>query len=161
MIKIEGGTTMMGSEGVFETVYGTKRFPEEKPQVEIEVTGFWMDETEVTNAQFAKFVEETGYVTFAEQEADTSLFPPEALAQLPKPPFNNGAIIFNTPEKLDGKVMDPGSFMQWWKWDPEANWRKPEGKDSTIEGRDNYPVSCVTYDDAAALRKMGGKTPTD
>ena len=162
MIKIPTGTTMMGSEGTFETPYGRKEFPEERPQVKIEVTGFWMDETEVTNADFKKFINATGYVTFAEQEADTSLFSPEILAQLPKPPFANGAIIFNKPDRIEGKVMDPGSFMQWWKWDPEASWKHPEGKGSTIEGRDNYPVSCVTYEDAAAYAKWAGKRlPTE
>jgi formylglycine-generating enzyme required for sulfatase activity len=162
MLKIEGGTTTMGSGGTFETPYGTKEFPEEKPQVEIEVSGFWIDETEVTNAQFQKFVEATGYVTFAEQVADTSAFPPEALAKLPPPPFNNGAIIFNSPEKFEGEIMDPGAYMQWWKWDPEACWNKPEGKGSTIEGRGNYPVANVNFDDAAAYAKWAGKRlPTE
>jgi formylglycine-generating enzyme len=162
MVKIAGGTTLMGSEGVFETPYGQKEFPEESPQVKIEVSGFWIDETEVTNAQFRKFVEATGYVTFAEQVMDTSTLPPEALADLPKPPFNNGAIIFNRPEKFEGAIMEPGAFLQWWKWDPEASWKSPEGKGSDIKGKDDYPVSCVNYDDAAAYAKWAGKRlPTE
>ncbi len=162
MVRIAGGTTMMGSKGSFETVYGTKDFPEERPRVEIEVSGFWIDETEVTNAQFAEFVEQTGYVTFAEREADTSQFPPEALAQLPPPPFKNGAIIFNSPEKLEGRVLDPDSYRQWWKWDPAASWKSPEGEGSTIEGRDSHPVACVTHDDSAAFADWAGKRlPTE
>lgn len=162
MVKIPGGSTMMGSEGVFDTPYGRKEFPEENPVVKIEVSGFWIDETEVTNAQFRRFVEETGYVTFAEQELDTSTLPPEALAQLPPPPIKNGAIIFNTPEKFEGAIMEPGAYLQWWKWDPEACWKRPEGKGSDLDGRDGHPVSCVTYDDAAAYAKWAGKRlPTE
>ena len=162
MVKIVGGTTLMGSEGTFETPYGRKEFPEENPQMKIEVTGFWIDETEVTNAQFRKFVEATDYVTFSEQELDISTLPPEALSQLPKPTINNGAIIFNSPEKFEGAIMAPGAYLQWWKWDPEASWKQPEGKGSNLEGRDEYPVSCVTYEDAAAYAKWAGKRlPTE
>jgi sulfatase modifying factor 1 len=162
MVKIPGGSTLMGSDGVFETPYGRKEFPEENPQVKIEVSGFWIDETEVTNAQFRKFVEATGYVTFAEQKLDTSTLPPEALAQLPKGPINNGAIIFNTPEKFEGQVMEPGAYLQWWKWDPDACWKRPEGKGSDLKGKDNFPVGCVTFDDASAYAKWAGKRlPTE
>ena len=162
MVKIVGGITLMGSQGTFETPYGRKEFPEENPQMKIEVTGFWIDETEVTNAQFRKFVEATDYVTFSEQELDISTLPPEALSQLPKPPINNGAIIFNSPEKFEGAIMAPGAYLQWWKWDPEASWKQPEGKGSNLEGRDEYPVSCVTYEDAAAYAKWAGKRlPTE
>lgn len=162
MIKIAGGITTMGSSGVFETPYGTKDFPEERPQVKIEVKGFWMDETEVTNAQFREFVKETGYVTFAEQEADVSEFPAEVLAQLPEQPFNNGAIVFKSPEEFAGEITAPGAFTQWWKWDPKASWKSPEGEGSNIDGRDNYPVVCVNHDDAAAYAKWAGKRlPTE
>ncbi|MEP2775158.1 MAG: formylglycine-generating enzyme family protein [Luteolibacter sp.] len=162
MVKIPGGSTTVGSEGVFETPYGTKEFPEEKPQMKIEVKSFWMDETEVTNAQFRKFVEETGYVTFAEQELDTSGLPPEALAQLPPPPIKNGAIIFNKPENFEGRIEDPGAYVQWWKWDTEANWQHPQGAGSDLTGKDDYPVSNVNHDDAAAYAKWAGKRlPTE
>lgn len=162
MIKIPGGKTLMGSTGSVETEQGPKEFPEEAPRKEIEVSGFWMDETEVTNAQFQKFVEETGHVTYAEQEADLSEFPQKALSRLPKSPFNNGAIVFNSPTQLKGDIMDPGAYLQWWKWDPEASWKSPEGKGSTIEGREDYPVTCVNYDDAAAYAKWARKRlPTE
>ncbi len=162
MVRIEGGTTLMGSEGTFQTPYGTKNFPEERPQKEIEVTGFWMDQTEVTIGQFKEFVDATGYITFAERPADIDAFPPEALANLPTPPFNNGAIIFNSPSKMTGEVTAPGSFLQWWKWDPFASWKSPEGAGSDISGRKNHPVSCVTYDDAVAYANWAGKRlPTE
>ncbi len=162
MYLISGGTATMGSEGAFETPYGTKNFPEESPLREIEVTGFWIDETEVTNDQFAKFVEETGFKTFAEREAKKEDFPPEALQNLPPFPFNQGAMVFTPPETFEGDPNDPNAFYSWWRWDPQANWQHPEGKGSSIEGKGNLPVVSVTYDDAAAYAKWAGKRlPTE
>eukprot|EP00903_Cladosiphon_okamuranus_P004179 g4177.t1 len=162
MVKIEGGLSKVGSEGSFNTPYGKKEFPEEAPMKEFEIKGFWIDETEVTNDQFAAFVEATGYVTFAEQEANISDFPPQALAGLPEPPFNQGAMVFNAPEKFEGDPNEPGAFMSWWRWDPTANWRHPMGEGSTIEGKGDHPVVAVNYDDAAAYAKWAGKRlPTE
>jgi len=159
MVKIQGGTTMMGSEGVFETPYGHKEFPEEVPTRKIQVTGFWIDETEVTNDEFAKFVEETGYVTYAERVANIEDFPPEARAQLPSTPFKNGSIVFTPPASFDG---DLNNHFAWWRWDQEANWRHPLGKDSNIKDKGNHPVVCVTIDDAKAYAKWAGKRiPTE
>ncbi|MFD2256209.1 formylglycine-generating enzyme family protein [Luteolibacter algae] len=162
MVKIEGGKTIMGSTGEFETPYGKKVFPEESPMRELEVSSFWIDETEVTNREFAKFVKATNYVTYAEQEADINEFPPEAHQYLPQPPFNQGAIVFTSPKEFHGKIEDPNSYMQWWKWDPNANWRHPLGEGSDIVGKEDHPVVCVNYDDAKAYAEWAGKRlPTE
>ncbi len=162
MIKIPGGTSMMGSDGTFDTPYGRKEFPEETPVREIEVSGFWMDETEVTNEQFAEFVNATNYVTFAEREAKLEDFPGEARAHLPPAPFNQGAVVFTPPESFNGNVDDPQSALSWWRWDPEANWRQPLGAGSDIADKADHPVVSVTFEDATAYAKWAGKRlPTE
>jgi formylglycine-generating enzyme required for sulfatase activity len=151
MVRIEGGTTRMGSEGSFDTPYGHREFPEERPIREIEVSDFWIDQTEVTNDQFEEFT-----------KATLEDFPQEARADLPKFPFNQGGMVFSPPEKFEGDVMEPGSSLTWWRWDPQANWRHPLGKDSDISEKGDHPVVCVTYDDADAYAKWAGKRlPTE
>ncbi len=162
MIKIPGGTTTMGSEGSFDTPYGHKEFPEEAPVRKIEVTGFWIDETEVTNDQFAVFVKATGYITYAERDADIKDFPPETHAHLPPFPFKNGSIVFSPPPSFEGDLNDPSSALTWWAWKQDANWRHPLGKESSIENKGNHPVVCITLEDAEAYAKWAGKRlPTE
>lgn len=161
MARVPGGHYAMGSEGVFDTPYGRKEFPEEAPVRTVKVGAFWIDETEVTNDQFAAFVEATGYVTFAERPAKLEDFPPEARANLPQGGFNQGALVFTKPDR---PVGDPNreDANSWWRWDPEANWRFPSGKGSSIEGKGNHPVVCVNHEDAAAYAKWAGKRlPTE
>ncbi len=161
MIQLPGGTYQMGSKGSFDTPYGTKEFPEEAPVRTIAVKGFSMDQTEVTNDQFAEFVKATGYVSFAERPAKLEDFPAEARANLPQGGFNQGSLIFVKPAASvgDPNTADAGS---WWRWDPEANWRHPSGKQSTIEKLGNHPVVCVNHEDAAAYAKWAGKRlPTE
>ena len=57
MLYVPGGTFRMGSD---------RHYPEEAPSHRVTVDGFWIDKTPVTNGQFRKFVNATGYVTFAE-----------------------------------------------------------------------------------------------
>lgn len=162
MLRIKGGISEMGSSGGFDTPYGHKEFPEEAPLRKIEVNGFWIDETEVTNAQFTDFVKATGYVTYAERPAKIEDFPEEARAFLPKEDFNQGAIVFTAPEKFEGSLADPSAALSWWRWDPEANWRHPVGKESDIAKKGAYPVVCVTYKDAVAYAEWAKKRlPTE
>jgi len=160
MFHVVGGTYQMGSSGELETPFGPKRFPEEAPVRTITVPGFWIDETEVTNRQFAEFVKATGYVTFAERVAKPEDFPAEARASLPAG-LHQGSLVFTKPE---APVGDPNTANSnsWWRWDPDANWRRPSGKDSSIEGKDDHPVVCVNFEDAGAYAKWAGKRlPTE
>ncbi len=162
MVRLPGGTFTMGHDGAFQTPYGPKHFPEESPAHTVTVGSFWIDETEVTNAQFAAFVEATGYVTFAEREFDISSLPKESRPDISAGPLRNGAIIFRDDVKFAGDPNIPGRFMEWWRWDPEANWRAPAGKGSSIEGKDDHPVVCVNFEDATAYAKWAGKRlPTE
>ena len=162
MVKLPGGSYQMGSDGYFTTPYGPKEFPEEAPLRQVSVKGFWIDETEVTNDQFAAFVEETGYVTFAEREAKPEDFPLEARASLPQGKFRQGAIFFSVPKTFEGDPNDEGAYLQWWRWDPSANWRQPGGEGSSIEGKGDHPVVCIDHEDALAYAKWAGKRlPTE
>ena len=162
MVKLPGGSYQMGSDGYFTTPYGPKEFPEEAPLRQVSVKGFWIDETEVTNDQFAAFVNETGYVTFAEREAKPEDFPLEARASLPQGKFHQGAIFFSAPKTFEGDPNDEGAYLQWWRWDPSANWRQPGGEGSSIEGKGDHPVVCIDHEDALAYAKWAGKRlPTE
>ena len=133
MIWVEGGTFTMGEN---------PKYREEGPPREVTVAGFWMSRTEVTNAQFAKFVAETGYVTQAER-------PPPQLPGAPPEMLEPGSAIFRVPTPDN---------PNWWAWGVGAQWRSPSGGESTIEGRDNDPVVQVTYVDALAYAEWAGMT---
>jgi sulfatase modifying factor 1 len=120
---------------------GDTVYPEEQPITHTHVNGFWMDRHEVTNAQFAAFVQATGYVTEAEHPVDAAAHP-ELTAELLKP----GAMVFFMPKNVNG--MD--DISQWWRYVPGANWRHPAGPGSSLKGRENYPVVEVTHADALA-----------
>ena len=162
MVRLPGGTFLMGHDETFDTPYGPKSFPEEGPAHKVTVKGFWIDETEVTNAQFAAFVKATNYVTFAERQVRPEDFPEESRGNIPAEPFGNGGIVFREDAHIEGDPNVPGRSIEWWRWDPEANWRHPAGKGSSIEGKDDHPVVCVIHEDAAAYAKWAGKRlPTE
>jgi sulfatase modifying factor 1 len=154
MVWIPGGEFSMGSdkdcEGVCDLPGVTR---DATPIHRVYVDAFWMDATEVTNAQFKKFVDATGYVTIAEKVPTQEEFPTA-------PPENlvAGSTVFTPtphPVKLD-------QHLQWWSYVLDANWRHPTGPDSDIEGRDHYPVVQIAHADAEAYAKWAGKRlPTE
>ena len=154
MAWIPGGEFTMGTDE-------TQSYAPERPAHRAWVDGFWMDETEVTNAEFARFVAATGYITTAERKPDWE----EMKKQLPpgtaKPSddvFVPGSLVFTRPP---GPVS-LGDVRNWWHWTPGANWRAPSGPGSDIKGRESYPVVQVSWDDAAAYAKWAGKRlPTE
>lgn len=154
---IPGGTFTMGTDN--------PKFPDETPAHRLTVNGFWMDETEVTNAQFREFVEATGYVTVAEKAPKREDFAGQVanLADIPEENLVAGSICFNP--KFDPKTLrkdHPLWPYQVWKYQAGANWREPEGPGSSLEGRWDHPVVHVSWNDAQAYCRWAGKRlPTE
>ena len=154
MIWIPGGEFTMGTDSELG-------WPDEKPAHRVRVDSVWIDETEVTNAQFQEFVEATGYVTTAEKIPSAEEILAQSPPGTPAPPVENlvaGSLVFTM---TDGPV-DLHDYSQWWKWTPGANWRHPEGPASDLDGREQHPVVHVSWDDAVAFSKWAGKRlPTE
>jgi len=141
MVWVPGGSFRFGADATF---------PEEGPSSAETVDGFWMDQTEVTNAQFAAFVAATGYRTLAERGVRTRA---DAGA-----PVVAGSAVFRP--RGEGEAMR--SFVNWWQFLPGADWRHPDGPGSSIEGREHYPVVHVAFEDAEAYAKWKGHAlPTE
>ena len=145
MAWIPGGTFAMGTDD--------PHMPDAHPWHSVTVGPFWIDRTEVTNAQFAKFAEATGYVTSAERALDPKDFP-----GIPPADLAPASPVFAPPP---GPVaLDDAS--KWWRLVPGASWRHPEGPRSDLEGRENDPVVHVSWDDASAYARWAGKRlPTE
>ncbi len=144
MVRLDGGRFFMGSD---------THYPEEKPLREVEVDGFWIDRHMVTNADFARFVRRTKYVTLAEKAPDPKDYP-GALPEMLKP----ASLVF---------TMTPGpvpldNHYNWWQFVAGANWRQPLGEGSSIKGREDHPVVHIAYEDAQAYADWAGKQlPTE
>lgn len=154
MVWIPAGEFVMGS--------GSESDPaNERPAHRVKLDGFWMDEHEVTNAQFRAFVEATGYKTTAEIAPDWEEMKKQLPPGTPKPDDSllvAGSLVFTPPD--DAVPLD--DVTGWWQWVPGADWRHPRGPDSSIEGLDDHPVVHVSWDDANAYAKWAGKRlPTE
>jgi sulfatase modifying factor 1 len=144
MISIPGGTFRMGSD---------KHYPEEAPAHRVTVDSFRIDRTPVTNREFRRFVNETGYVTFAEIAPDPKQYP-GSLPHLLKA----ASLVFTPPKH----PVDLSDWSQWWNFKAGANWRRPYGPRSSVSGLDDHPVVHVAYCDAEAYAKWAGKAlPTE
>ena len=144
MVRIPGGSFLMGSD---------HHYPEEAPAHKVAVAGFWIDTHSVTNAQFSRFVAETGHVTLAERPADPADYPGADPALLAP-----SSVVFLQPP---GPV-DLRNHFNWWSYVPGADWRHPYGPQSSIEGKDDYPVVHVAFEDALAYAQWAGKSlPTE
>lgn len=128
-------------------------YKEEGPQADRSVQGFWMDRTEVTNAQFAEFVKATGYVTRAEKPVDPRLYP-----GLPPDMQQAGAVVFTPPTDFSRG----GDITQWWKYRPGASWKSPDGPGTSSVAKPSYPVVALSFEDAMAYAQWKGRDlPTE
>ena len=140
---------------------GTNALPREFPHHPVRVDAFYMDSTEVTNSQFAEFIEETGYLTVAEQRVDWNTLSKQLPPGTPKPHdsiLRPGSLVFQP----DVKRQNYDHHFQWWNWTIGANWRQPDGPGSSIQGMDNHPVVHIALADARAYAVWAGKRlPTE
>lgn len=154
MVKIPEGEFMMGATD-------DEGRPDEYPQHKVKVDAFWMDVTEVTNAQFKKFVNATGYITTAEKKPDWEELKKQLPAGSLKPDESQleaSSLVFSPP----AYTVPLNDASKWWTWKRGANWKHPQGTASDIKGKDNYPVVHISWDDAMAYCKWACKRlPTE
>jgi len=149
MVWVPGGEFSMGADGTGDALCGLPGLSRDaQPVHRVYVDGFWMDKTEVTNEQFEKFVQATGYVTVAERTPTAEEFPgapPENLVA--------GSVVF-TPSDQPVPLTDQ---YRWWRYAKGANWRHPLGPGTDLKGKEKYPVVHVAFEDAAAYAKWARK----
>lgn len=154
MVLIPAGTFAMGADNA-------EAAADEYPKHNVSVAAFYMDVTEVTNAQFQQFVNATGYITTAEQKPDWNELKKTLPPGTPKPDDHllvPASLVFQQTKE----PVDLTDYTQWWSWVPNADWKHPRGPESSIEGKDHYPVVHVSWYDAMAYCKWAGKRlPTE
>jgi formylglycine-generating enzyme required for sulfatase activity len=154
MVLVPGGEFTMGSDD-------DRAFPNERPAHRVRVSPFFLDAKPVTNAEFGRFVEATGYKTVAERAVEWGELKKQLPPGTPKPPdevLQPGALVF----KPTGGPVDLRDMSQWWKWTIGTSWKHPEGPGSTIAGRADHPVVQVAFEDAQAYAEWAGKRlPTE
>jgi formylglycine-generating enzyme len=143
MVWVPDGDFLMGSEDFY---------PEERPVHRRSVRGLWIDRHPVTNAEFRRFVKDTGYVTTAEIAPSAADFPDAPGDQLVP-----GSLVFVPPDR----PVPLDDYRAWWSWVPGAEWRHPDGPGSTLHGRERHPVVQVSHEDAAAYAAWAGKELPD
>ncbi len=154
MARIPGGEFLMGSDSKLAQ-------PNEKPAHKVRVPAFWMDQHHVTNAQFRKFVDATGYVTTAERKPDWETLRVQLPAGTPRPPDSalapGGMVFVGTARPVPLR-----DYSHWWRYVPGADWRHPGGPGTSIDSKDDHPVVQVSYEDAQTYAKWAGKRlPTE
>jgi len=154
MVLIPTGSFEMGGDN-------KQAWVDEYPKHKVVIDAFYMDATEVTNAQFKKFIDATGYITTAERKPDW-----EELKKTVPPgtskPDDSLLVAASLVFKPSSGPVDLSNYSQWWSWEAGVNWKHPEGPGSTIQGKDNYPVVHVSWFDAMAYCKWAGKRlPTE
>lgn len=154
MAWIPSGSFSMGTDD-------PRSFPNERPSHRVRLDGFWMDVRHVTNADFARFVADTGYVTTAERPIDWEELRKQVPPGTPKPPdemLEPGTLVFTPP----ARPVPLNDMRGWWRWVKGAGWRRPEGPGSGLERRMDHPVVQVSWEDASAYAAWVGKRlPTE
>ncbi len=154
MVWIEGGSFQMGGDN-------DQASEDEYPKHKVKVAGFYMDVTEVTNAQFAEFVKETGYTTIAERKPDWEELKKQVPPGTPKPDESllvPASLVFKS-SKNEVSLED---YSQWWEWKEGANWKQPQGPGSSLKEKEAFPVVHISWLDAQAYCKWAGKRlPTE
>lgn len=144
-VAVAGGTFLMGSSAVY---------PEEGPERQTTVDGFWIDPHEVSNRQFGEFVQATGYVTVAEKPVDPEAFG-VPVEQIPPFMLEPGSAVFTPPKQYSRNYND------WWEYVPGANWKKPYGPNGP-DAKPDEPAVHLAWDDMQAYaRWKKGRIPTE
>ena len=154
MMLIKGGCFWMGGDSIWGR-------PDEFPRHQVDVSSFYIDIHEVTNSQFKAFTDATNYITTAEKKPDWEELKKQVPPGTPKPADESlvaASLVFTPPDhqvSLDNPLV-------WWKWVAGADWRHPEGPASNLNGKDDYPVVQVSWEDAQAYCRWAGKRlPTE